>query len=54
MTIGCIVELIQYFVYSHRHTFEWWDVRDDAVGIAVALLLVQIANRINSAVGSRL
>jgi hypothetical protein len=44
LAIGCIVEVIQYFVYSHRQVFEWWDVRDDAIGIAVAFLLVQIAS----------
>ena len=44
LAVGCIVEVIQYFVYSHRHLFEWWDVRDDAIGIAVAFLLVQIAS----------
>ncbi len=53
MTIGCLVELAQYFIYSYRYGFEWWDVRDDAIGIAVTFLLVQIANRVNSAVGSR-
>ncbi len=53
MTIGCIVELAQYFIYSYRYGFEWWDVRDDAIGIVVTFLLVQIVNRVNSAVGSR-
>jgi hypothetical protein len=53
MTIGCAVELIQYFVYSHRQVFEWWDIRDDALGIAVAFLLVEIAGRVNGAVASR-
>jgi hypothetical protein len=52
LAIGCIVELAQYFVYSHRQVFEWWDVRDDAIGIVVAFLLVQIANRVNSAITS--
>ena len=44
LAIGCILEVIQYFVYSRRQVFEWWDVRDDAIGIAVAFLLVQIAS----------
>jgi hypothetical protein len=44
LAIGCIIELTQYFVYSHRHVFEWGDVRDDAIGIAAAFLLLQIAN----------
>lgn len=52
MAIGCIVELAQYFISPRR--FEWWDVRDDAIGIAVAFLLLQIASRLNSATSSRL
>jgi hypothetical protein len=52
MTIGCIVEVTQYFVYSHAQVFEWWDVRDDAIGIAVAFLLVQIVGPLNLS-GSR-
>jgi hypothetical protein len=54
MIIGCIVETIQYFVYSYRHIFEWWDVRDDALGILAAFLLLQVAGRVKSSVGSRL
>lgn len=46
MTIGCIIELIQYVVYSHRQVFEWWDVRDDAIGVVVAFLLIQIISRV--------
>jgi hypothetical protein len=53
LAIGGIVELTQYFVYSHRHVFEWWDVRDDAIGIAVAFLIVQLAGRVNLTVRSR-
>jgi hypothetical protein len=53
LAIGCIVELAQYFMYSHRHVFEWWDVRDDAIGIALAFLLVQIADGVKVAIRSR-
>jgi hypothetical protein len=53
MTVGCIVEIIQFFVYSHRQVFEWWDVRDDAIGIVVGFLLLQIASRVKLAVVSR-
>ena len=53
LAIGCIVELTQYFVYSHRLVFEWWDVRDDAIGIALAFLLVQTMNRKKLLIGSR-
>ena len=49
MAIGWIIELAQYLVYSHGHMFEWWDVRDDAIGIAGAFLLLQIARRVKSA-----
>jgi hypothetical protein len=53
MAIGCIVELAQYLISDHRYIFEWWDVRDDAIGIAVVFLLVQICSRANSAISSR-
>jgi hypothetical protein len=53
LAIGCIVELAQYFVYSHRQVFEWWDVRDDAIGIAAAFLLVQIASQVKLPIASR-
>lgn len=45
LAIGCIVEVVQFFVYDHRQGFEWWDVRDDAIGIAVVFLLLQMARR---------
>jgi hypothetical protein len=46
MAIGCIIELIQYLVYSHRQVFEWWDVRDDAIGIIAGFLLIQIMGQV--------
>jgi hypothetical protein len=46
MAIGCVVELTQYFLYPYRHVFEWWDVRDDAIGIAVAFLAIQLSHQI--------
>jgi hypothetical protein len=49
MAIGCIIELTQYYVYSHLKVFEWWDIRDDAIGVAMAYAFVQIANRIKLA-----
>ncbi len=45
LAIGCIVEVIQDFVFSHGTIFEWWDVRDDAFGILLALLVVQLIRR---------
>ncbi len=53
MSIGGIVELTLYFLYPYRHVFECWDVRDDAIGIAVAVLVVQLAGRVNMTVRSR-
>jgi hypothetical protein len=54
MAIGCMVELIQYFAYSHGHAaFEWWDVRDDAIGIVSTFMLVQVASGIHALIGSR-
>jgi len=52
MIISCVVELAQYFVYSHRQVFEWWDVRDDAIGIVAAFLLLQIVKRLELGIGS--
>jgi uncharacterized membrane protein YccC len=43
MAVGFLVELAQCVLYSHGRVFEWWDIRDDAVGIAVAFLAVHLA-----------
>ena len=45
LAVGFLVELTQFVVYSHGHMFEWWDIRDDAIGIAVTLLAVQLVRR---------
>jgi hypothetical protein len=42
MTVGFLVELAQYVLYSHGRVFEWWDIRDDAMGIAVTFLAVHL------------
>lgn len=39
--LGLGLELTQHFVLSGRY-FEWWDLRDDAIGIFTALLVVDI------------
>jgi hypothetical protein len=52
IAIGCIVEVTQWAVYSHFRVFEWWDIRDDAIGIFMAFLLVPIARRVGIAVSS--
>jgi hypothetical protein len=43
--IGCLVELTQDIFYSHGNLFEWWDVRDDAIGIALAFVTIQLIHR---------
>src|ERR1700733_3315871 len=52
IAVDCIVELVQYFVYSHGQLFEWWDVRDDTIGVAAAFILVQMAHRVKFGIGS--
>jgi hypothetical protein len=44
MAVGFLVELAQYVLYSHGHVFEWWDIRDDAIGIAVAFVAVSLVS----------
>jgi hypothetical protein len=44
MVLGLSIETLQHWIYGGG--MEWWDVRDDAIGIAVALLLVRIAARV--------
>lgn len=39
--LGLGLELTQHFFLSGRY-FEWWDVRDDVIGIFTALLVVDI------------
>jgi hypothetical protein len=45
LAIGCLVELAQDILYSHGKLFEWWDVRDDAIGIALAFVTIQVIHR---------
>lgn len=37
--LAVAIELIQHLLYKNQ--FEWWDVRDDTVGIALALMLIR-------------
>ena len=53
LIIGFTVEIIQYLVYSHRQNFEWTDVRDDALGIAIAYIVVQMAGLSRKAIDPR-
>jgi cell shape-determining protein MreD len=41
------IEILQQLIYTTRH-FEWWDFRDDALGVLLAILLVQWARTITS------
>jgi hypothetical protein len=41
VSLGLGLELAQHFVLRGRY-FEWWDLRDDAIGIFTALLVVDI------------
>jgi hypothetical protein len=41
ISLGFGLELTQHFILSGRY-FEWWDLRDDAIGIFAALLIVDI------------
>ncbi len=39
--LAVAIEISQYLIYS-LHAFEWWDVRDDTIGAAIALLAHRI------------
>jgi hypothetical protein len=42
LSVVCLavgIETAQYLLY--RGPFEWWDVRDDAIGLVVAALLAR-------------
>ena len=45
LVVGFLVELTQCVVYSNGHVFEWWDIRDDAIGISAAFLVVQMVRQ---------
>ena len=38
--LGAVLELLQTHL---RHPFEWWDVRDDAIGAVAGIVLYQAA-----------
>ena len=43
LAVGFLIELAQDIVYSHGKTFEWWDIRDDALGIGAVFATVLLA-----------
>jgi hypothetical protein len=46
LSFALILELVQYQVFHfHRvhQPFEWWDIRDDSVGLLLALLALRFA-----------
>ena len=45
MAVGVLVELAQDALYSQGRVFEWWDIRDDAIGIALAFVAVSLVGR---------
>jgi len=42
--LGCAIEVTQ-FAITFAPMLEWWDVRDDAIGIAGALLIFLVCRR---------
>lgn len=50
--IGCAVEVVQcgqFYWQAHRMAFEWWDIRDDAIGVAAALVLLWVSEAVRRA-----
>jgi hypothetical protein len=45
--LGLSLEALQHWIYGNA--MEWWDVRDDAIGIGVALLIFRGISRWNRA-----
>jgi hypothetical protein len=44
LCVACGMELQQYYVFHfvrYRQPIEWWDIRDDTVGLLLILLAVQ-------------
>jgi hypothetical protein len=39
LCLACVLEMRQHQLF--RQPFEWWDVRDDGIGIVLALLLLR-------------
>lgn len=45
LLVAALVELAQDLMYAHGKTFEWWDLRDDAIGILLAVLVLRFMRR---------
>jgi hypothetical protein len=41
IALGGAIEVLQYLI--NRDRIEWWDIRDDALGAATAILVVHLA-----------
>ena len=41
LLLGCAIEVLQ-FVTGLASVFEWWDLRDDLCGVAVAFVAVEV------------
>jgi hypothetical protein len=49
--LGCAIEIFQ-FMFGFATVFEWWDLRDDAIGI-VAVWLIFVGGEVLSGSGRR-
>jgi hypothetical protein len=57
LLLGCAIEVLQ-FVTGLASEVEWWDLRDDFLGIAAAFVVVQVVSgmrraRVGGGVGER-
>ena len=44
--LGLTLEALQHFIFGSD--FEWWDVRDDFIGILIALAVFRLVDRLLS------
>lgn len=42
LLLAALIELAQDLIYAHGKMFEWWDLRDDAIGILLAVLVLRL------------
>jgi hypothetical protein len=49
--LGSVIEFAQHAVY--RFTFEWWDVRDDAIGAIGAYVLFRVLHHMSGVDGTQ-
>jgi hypothetical protein len=44
VALGLAIELAQWSIYRMPEGFEWWDVREDSLGMLLGLLLVRYSS----------